>query len=360
VALARLKTWIAGEVLTASDLNAEYNNILNNAVSLVSPVTAAFDFDGVTITLDAAAATQVISSAAVSWNFTSGAKTGTPATTGSIANWSAQTFTDNVTAGSGTTAAYTAFAIQRPTLAATNTLVTTTDAATWYVPNSPLAGTNETITNPWAIWVDAGNVRFDDDMHWLSGQTFAQRGILAHANTGIRTYTYPDESGTIVTTAGAAFTGAVTTSGAGTILGIGTGARMLFQQTTAPTGWTKEVSATYNDAALRFQTGTVTTGGAAGFIATMNAAGTTAAFTLTTTEISAHIHRQEQGTNAGATEAAFAHTTGAGSLRYQFSDSDAMTRVALSTQSTGGGGSHAHTLNSFDIRFVDCVIGIKD
>lgn len=37
--LARIKTWIAGEVLTASDLNAEINNILNNPSSLISPLT---------------------------------------------------------------------------------------------------------------------------------------------------------------------------------------------------------------------------------------------------------------------------------------------------------------------------------
>lgn len=39
MALARVKTWIA-EVLTAADLNAEFNNILNNALTLISPLTA--------------------------------------------------------------------------------------------------------------------------------------------------------------------------------------------------------------------------------------------------------------------------------------------------------------------------------
>ena len=198
MALSALKTFIAGEVLSAADLNALNTNILNNALSLVSPVTGAFDFDGQTITLDAAAATQVVSSAAVSWNFTSGAKTGTPATTGSVERFSAQTFTDNNTAGSGTAAAHVFFGVAVPTLAATNALVTTTDAATWYIAGVPVAGTNETITNAWGLWIDAGNVRFDDDIHWLSGQTFAQRGILAHANTGVRTYTFQDSSDTIV------------------------------------------------------------------------------------------------------------------------------------------------------------------
>lgn len=49
MSLARVKTWILGEVLSASDLNAEFNNILDNATSLVSPVTANFDLDGYTL-----------------------------------------------------------------------------------------------------------------------------------------------------------------------------------------------------------------------------------------------------------------------------------------------------------------------
>jgi len=114
--------------------------------------------------LDSAAATTVVSTAAVSWNFVSGAKSGTPGTTGTVANWSAQTFTDSNTAASGTAAVYTAFAFQRPSLVATNASVTTTDAATIYIANAPLASTNETITNAYAIWVDAGTVRFDGDI----------------------------------------------------------------------------------------------------------------------------------------------------------------------------------------------------
>lgn len=42
MALSRIKTWIA-EILYASDLNAEINNILNNALSLISPLTGNLD-----------------------------------------------------------------------------------------------------------------------------------------------------------------------------------------------------------------------------------------------------------------------------------------------------------------------------
>ena len=39
MALSRVKTWTS-ETLTSSDLNAEFNNILNNALSLISPLTS--------------------------------------------------------------------------------------------------------------------------------------------------------------------------------------------------------------------------------------------------------------------------------------------------------------------------------
>ena len=59
MSLARVKTWSAGEVLTASDLNAEFNNILNNPVSLISPLTAALDLNGVELILDGDADTSI-------------------------------------------------------------------------------------------------------------------------------------------------------------------------------------------------------------------------------------------------------------------------------------------------------------
>ena len=46
MAISRVKTWVAGEVLTASDLNAEFNNTLNNALSLISPLTGDLNFNG--------------------------------------------------------------------------------------------------------------------------------------------------------------------------------------------------------------------------------------------------------------------------------------------------------------------------
>jgi len=60
-----------------------------------------------------------------------------------------------------------------PTLAADSSR-TTTHAATLYVNAPPTAGTNITITNPYALWVDAGNTRLDG---------FLGVGTLAPATT---------------------------------------------------------------------------------------------------------------------------------------------------------------------------------
>jgi len=58
VALSRVKTWVAGDTLTASDLNAEYNNILNNPDALVTPVTFNLTFTDATYDIGASGATR--------------------------------------------------------------------------------------------------------------------------------------------------------------------------------------------------------------------------------------------------------------------------------------------------------------
>lgn len=50
MALARVKIWVADEVLSAADLNGEFNNIVNNPISLISPFTSSVDAGGFDIT----------------------------------------------------------------------------------------------------------------------------------------------------------------------------------------------------------------------------------------------------------------------------------------------------------------------
>lgn len=164
MALSRVKVWGA-ERLYASDLNAEFNNIINNATSLISPLPGGLDWDGFVHTLDAAGATTAQSSSNTGWYFIAGTKAGTPGTTGYISTWNGGTYTDTATAGSGTLSKFATHWFGRPTLAAANTSVVTTDAANLYVVNSPFAGSNETLTNAWSFWVDDGHVRLDGDLH---------------------------------------------------------------------------------------------------------------------------------------------------------------------------------------------------
>jgi len=69
--------------------------------------------------------------------------------------------TDGNTSASGTAAIFSAVSIEGARLAATNTSVTTTAAASLYIKDAPSASTNQTITNAYALWVDAGLVKFD-------------------------------------------------------------------------------------------------------------------------------------------------------------------------------------------------------
>ena len=66
--------------------------------------------------------------------------------------------TDNNTSASGTATAFNHVSIENPRIMASNALVTTTNAATVYIKGAPVASTNQTITNAWALKVAGGNV----------------------------------------------------------------------------------------------------------------------------------------------------------------------------------------------------------
>lgn len=59
MAVSRVKNWAALEVLTADDLNAEFNNILNNGEDVPFPRTESADFDGQELILDQDADTSI-------------------------------------------------------------------------------------------------------------------------------------------------------------------------------------------------------------------------------------------------------------------------------------------------------------
>ena len=72
------------------------------------------------------------------------------------------TFTDSGTALGNTLASWSAIRLNAPTLAAVNATVTTSNASTLYITDAPIAGTNQTITNAYALQVGSGVLRVDD------------------------------------------------------------------------------------------------------------------------------------------------------------------------------------------------------
>lgn len=139
-------------------------------------------------------------------------------------------------------------------------------------------------------------------------------GVSAEVITG--TYGDITSSGNLSIAGTATFSGAVSFPGY-----FPSGTRLLFQQTSAPTGWTKVVSSTYNDAALRVVTGSVSTGGSVAFstafasqsvtgTVSTGSAATTGSTTLTTAQIPSHTH----GVGTIATSSAGSHSHGPGNL----------------------------------------------
>lgn len=143
--------------------------------------------------------------------------------------------------------------------------------------------------------------------------------------------------------------------------GFASGTRMLFQQTAAPTGWTKDITATYNDAALRIVTGAVGTGGADAFSTHFGAGKSTAGYTLTVADIPSHDHG---GVTGGPSQNIWINP---GPTPQDINDIGASADNAIGSSAhthtisaQGGGGAHSHTLNSFNIKYADVIIASKD
>lgn len=84
-------------------------------------------------------------------------------TSGISSDSAAGTFTDTSSAAAATVASRVAVSVNTPTFASTNA-ITVTDAASLYISAAPSAGTGTTITNAYALWVDAGTSRFDGNV----------------------------------------------------------------------------------------------------------------------------------------------------------------------------------------------------
>lgn len=138
------------------------------------------------------------------------------------------------------------------------------------------------------------------------------------------------------------------------------GTAMLFQQTAAPTGWTK--STTHNDKVLRVVSGIASSGGTSAFSTvftnqtpTITTSGLSAgATTLSTAQMPSHTHSTPSGGQSG----------GQGGVRIEGDGN-----LAGSTSGSAGGGlSHSHSLSgsatssaiTLAVQYVDLIIATKN
>lgn len=153
------------------------------------------------------------------------------------------------------------------------------------------------------------------------------------------------------------------------------GTVMLFNQTSAPTGWTKNTS-TGDDSALRLTTGTVSSGGSVAFttafVNNRTVSGTVAGTTLTENQIPSHRHFTVD--NAAGTDATDPSSTNQISYRNTSSPGGSsgnnyyLTGTANDadvgrTSATGGGASHDHSWSgtvNIAIAYVDIIRATKD
>jgi hypothetical protein len=158
-----------------------------------------------------------------------------------------------------------------------------------------------------------------------------------NSGTGASSTTYWSGAGTWTTPAGGSSP-------------IPSGTIMLFAQTAAPTGWTKNTT-TNDNSALRVVTGTAGTGGSVAFttaFASQSVAGTNSGYTLTVPDTPAHSHSNNFGGGV---------PTGTGS-------SITVGGTALNTGAQGGGGSHTHTFTgtaiNMAVQYVDVIQASKN
>lgn len=160
-----------------------------------------------------------------------------------------------------------------------------------------------------------------------------------------------------------------------------TGATMLFAQTSAPIGWTKDT--TLNDYALRVTTGSVSTGGSVSFTAmnqdttftgTASVTGTAlGATTLSAGQLPLHYH---QGTTNGSGWRS--NTPSPVGTSYPWVDAASGLNVSGPAINSGppatawGGGSHVHTVSpgsttapanspfSMSVRYHDVILATRN
>lgn len=143
------------------------------------------------------------------------------------------------------------------------------------------------------------------------------------------------------------------------------GTLMLFQQTAAPTGWTKET--THDDKAFRVVSGAAGSGGTKAFTTTFGLGKTSDSHTLLEAETPSHNHGAtgSHGHSIRGGSGNFAAPANGGQIAGYDTFSANRTSIVVTGgahthTSFGSDGGHTHPLSNFDVNYVDIIIASKD
>jgi hypothetical protein len=135
--------------------------------------------------------------------------------------------------------------------------------------------------------------------------------------------------------------------------GFTSGTSMLFQQTSAPSGWTKQT--THTNKAMRLTSGTVGTGGTETFTGTFAASRTSNTHTLTDAQMPSHNHTITLGQRDSSS-----CTINAGSAKWAGGNCTPSSSYGGTSNTKGSDNTHSHGLPTFAVQYVDFIIANKD
>jgi hypothetical protein len=181
--------------------------------------------------------------------------------------------------------------------------------------------------------------QLDSTNTFALAQTFTTPLAAGSGGTGLSS---PGASGNVLTSNGTTWTSAAAAA-------FDAGTRLAFQQTAAPTGWTKDTTAAINDSMLRLVTGTASSGGSTAF-STWSAVTATGAYTLATADIPSHSHTYDRASNTNGV--VISTSSKAGTNYFQ-------TNTSTASGAAGGGGSHSHSLTR-SLKYYDFIIASKN
>lgn len=218
---------------------------------------------------------------------------------------------------------------------------------------------------------DANTAKYNDATANFTG-TLQDSGsnvvVASDIGSTVQAYITPGTSGNVLTSNGSAWTSAAAAA-------FDSGTRLMFAQTAAPTGWTKD-TVNYDEHCLRVTTGTASTGGSVNFtsaftsqtpsgsVTITSVTGSAGATTLSTPQIPAHTHAAPPGLNV-------VFSTGGSRNSSNGNTVDSLSVGNLAN--TGGGGSHSHPFSfssgtgtfsgsaiNLAVKYLDVITATKD